>query len=354
MKVDLNKLDEFIALYNAKEHDLLFNKDFNSFVGEIVVSDNDERTTYLVQDGIERIMDKKSNLTETSFFDFGEQNAYSSSDDNGTPEGSSLVNPNEQMPTFTVGGDFNKTVHQRIGDRRFVFKTYKNNYLGFYRSIGIEGKFQRLRSAWFVSWWGQSFASEMTVGCDNMNLSTSHVFPTPQNYNTLARPSFKGVSKYIIGNHNFDIVGIDINLSAGIFGQTYTLKTDNINTLISNKLNSVIGNVFDDKFAKVVDDIANSFDPGFKTRHANHAMNVARIADQNRLTFNNGYVTKDMGYTDKNEWWFDKNAGIFLGVGGDGKVVIGPNTYSYDMKSGSFFGKARLGTTYWKYRIVKI
>ncbi len=258
------------------------------------------------------------------------------------------------MPNVTVDNKFKKSIHQRISDRRFFFETYNTNTLGFYRSIGIEGKFQRLRSFLWASWWGQSFASEMTVGCDNMNLSTDYIFPYPQQFSTMQRPNFKGIYKYIIGNHNFDVIGIDVNLTANVLGQTYTLKTENINTLFSEKLNKVIGSNFDDQFKKAVDDIANSFDPSFKTRNANYAMSVSNLKDQNRLKFNNGYTTKKMGYTDKNEWWFDYNWGIGLGVGKDGRVFIGPNTYTYEMKSGSFFGKARLGNTIWKFRIVKI
>ena len=363
--IDTPRLQRFAELYGLNEDDLYYNKNFKKFNGETLQNTTEKENTYSVESGIVRI--QPIYLEQAPFFDDGPGGAGSGSGNGGAnlpdpnyggvyTEGSELIPPAEVMDTYTAGTDFDLDVSRRVGDRRFKFQVYNHNllYLGIYKTVGIKGKLQRERNAWFITWWGESYADEIIIGVENMDLRTSNVFPSPQNYNTLPRPSFAGIGKYTLGNFDFDVVNVDVNLSANFFGRTYSLTNKTMNTLISGQLNDYRGGQFDNLFTSTVKDIAESFDAGFKQRYANYAMNVQTIDNANKLKFAIGYVRKPQGYSNINRWTFDWNTGATVLIDPQtGSVISGsPKTYSYEMKHGSFFGKARLGGYWWKYRIV--
>ena len=358
--VNNDKLQEFASLYELNEDDLYYNKNFTSFMGETLLTSDAKTETFKIIDGITRIKETAIYLMPFIDDDAGSGGSGGGSGgggvDNGYPggfpEGSVLLPPPEAMDTYTTGtgNDFDLEVHKNFNDRRFKFQAYNHNllWLNVYKTVGIKGKLQRARQWLWVSWWSASWADEIIVGIENMDLRTKFTWPYPHQYNTLPRPSFNGVSKQTLGNWSFDVVNVDVNLSASFLGYTYNLTTNSLNTLINGQLNDFKNNQFDNLFTKAVDEIGNSFDPTFKQRYKDYAMNVQTLDNANSLKFACGYVTKPETYSHINRWTFDWNVGLkYTSNGG-----LSGNAYGYDMKHGSFIGKARVGSYWTKFRII--
>jgi len=364
IEVDTPKLQEFVSLMQTNEQALTYDKLFTAFPNETLLTSDPKSETYQIQDGIVREKEKPIYLMQADdgFFDNGSGGGSGggggSSDPGfggGYPEGNELLPAPEPMETYTTGTDFDYEVHKRVGNRRFKFQCYNHNYFfGAYKTIGIKGKLQRLREFWIFSWWGESFADEITVGIENMDLRTTSLYPAPQNFNTLARPNWDGISRYTLGNFDFDVINFKVNLSASFMGYTYNLTTQTINTFANGEFNKYVGGQFDNLFRNAVNDVASSFDPTFIQRYKDYAANVESLDWQNRLQFGVGYIRKHQGYSHINRWVFDWNVGGTVKLNlQTGSVISGSTqTYDYKMKHGSFFGKARLGNYWWKYRIV--
>ncbi|CAM4518495.1 MULTISPECIES: hypothetical protein [Myxococcus] len=246
---------------------------------------------------------------------------------------------NPPLPAYqllTVGSGFNKEGTAQFGDRRFIFKTKKLN-LFLFRSISIKGKLQRRKKALFVKYWGPSYADEIVVGIDNMDLHTSYIFPTPHTYNTLAKPNFTKIVKFKLGNWLFDAMNIDVNINALRFNLTQA----QINSFVNNQLNQFIGGQLNNVWAGIERGIINAIDPTYISRYAEYTKKVNSLKEQNRFRITLGKAEKHRGYSHKNSWTFDWN------------VAVGQSTYSYDMKAGSFLGRARVGCSWHGIRIVR-
>ena len=254
--------------------------------------------------------------------------------------------PNPPVPSaivydnYTVTEKFNKEVTKDMGDnKRFFFQVYKFDYnlFPFFKNIGIEGKCQKRKKFLGVKYWGNTYADEIIVGCDNMYLWTDYVFPYPQQYN-LQRPTFDGLADYKIGNFAFKALGLKINVKA----LGYTLNNTQITNLINGQVNNVIGNQYNNLFKEIENRIIGSIDPSYPVKYANYKKLTTSLDDKNRFEMRFGFTEKPEGYSHKNKWGIDFNVGF------------GGAEYKYDMKGGSFFGRARLGNNWYAMRIVRI
>ena len=99
----------------------------------------------------------------------------------------------------------------------------------------------------------------------------------------------------------------------------------------------------------------NSIDPSYSSRYANYTKRINSLDDQYRLKWVIGHSEKPQGYSHENTWRFDWNiGGSYSENGGVSGGYPAKYDYSYDMKGGSFFGRARVGSVWHGIRIVKI
>lgn len=332
-KVADKEIQTFLNLYDSNEDNILFNPSDTSLANEIPLPDG----TYQVEPGIYRLPAPIDILNDPTDFGGG---GY-------IPPCSITLPTNFQYATYSVGSVFNREEAINFDDRRFVFETFNTNFLGFIHSVGIKGKLQRERRFLWFTYWGESYADEIIVGCDNMDLHTSYIFPTPQQFNTLASPQFTGVFNLTIGNHVLDAVGINININ-GPFGSN--ISNSQVSNFINGQFNSLLNNTFNDNFTPFVNNLIANFDPSYPSRYANYAKRVNSLIDQNRYRISLSNGIKAQGYSHFNTWRFDWNIGA--------EIFPGPNTsnptYTYDMKTGSFYGRARVGCKWYGIRIVRL
>ncbi|WP_241758034.1 hypothetical protein [Myxococcus landrumensis] len=251
--------------------------------------------------------------------------------------GGGLCNP--PLPSYdlhTVGSGFNKSADKQFGNRRFIFKTKKIN-AWLFRSISIKGKLQRRKKALFVKYWGPSYADRIVIGTDNMDLHTNYIFTTPQNFNTLQRPNFTKIIKFKLGNYLFDVMDINVNVNA----LGYSLNQSQINAFVNSQLNQVVGGQLNNAWTGIENSFLASIDSNYVERYKNYTKKVNSLKEQNRFRITLGHVEKHLGYSHKNSWTFDWN------------IALGQNTYKYDMKAGSFFGRAQVDCAWYGVRIVK-
>ncbi len=224
-------------------------------------------------------------------------------------------------------------------------------WLGVFKSVGVKGKLQRQKKFLWITYWGESFADEMSVGCENMDLRIDYNFPLPQQYNLLDRPYFKGITpNFKVGNFAFDVLDIDINTKLNFFGYTYKLTTVNFLNMANGNFNSFIGSQYNNHFKSIQDDLIKSFDPSFGTRYAAYTAKVNTLTENNKYRIALGFTEKKQGYSHSNNWNMDANGGLTVKIGQNSSVE--GTAYDYTMKAGSFFGKARVGSNWYKIRFV--
>lgn len=235
------------------------------------------------------------------------------------------------------------------GNRRFKFHSYNNRYI-IWNSVGIEGKVQRLRTVLWMSYWGQSFADEIIIGADNLDLETSSFIPTPETMAAMqmAFPKFKGFKKFKLGNHvaNYLAFGLDkvlFFLPPGTL--SYNQYYQYINGLINSPLTtSVVNNRMKEFVPTLIDQYV---DPTYKDRYKNEPVYITsfkEIQNQTSIRFTAAQVYKKQGYSDNNNWRFDWNIMI---------STVGELPYTYKFNSGNFIGKARIGDSWFGIRVVK-
>ncbi len=236
-----------------------------------------------------------------------------------------------------------------------VFKTQKIDFslFGFgFHKIDIKAKIQKEKRFLWITYWGPSYADEIIVGCDNMSLETDYIFPHPQQFSSIYRPTFEGLADFEIGNWVVHTLNLKVNYSA----LGYTLNNAEIASMINSNFNSVVGNVYNNTFKMIENKFINSIDPSYLTTYANYTTKVNQLKADNRLKWVIGKAEKPEGYTNQNTWTFDWN------IGGSWSTGSGPSApggypaqyhYKYDMKSGSFFGRARVGGVWHGIRIVR-
>lgn len=234
------------------------------------------------------------------------------------------------------------------GNRRFIFQSYNNNHI-IWRSVGIKGKIQRLRRVLWMSYWGQSFADELIVGVDNLDLSTDYFIPTPENMAAMqmAFPKFKGFKKFKLGNYITDYMAFALG-EGGLFLPPFRIPQESISKFFSGNLNTTLTNGVNNIMKDIVPAMIDQYvDPSYKDRYKNEPVyftSYKRILDQTKLRLTAAQVYKKQGYSDNNNWRFDWN--IMISNSGEGP-------YSYDIKSGNFIGKARIGNNWFGIRVVK-
>lgn len=236
-------------------------------------------------------------------------------------------------------------------NRRFKFHSYNNRYI-IWNSVGIEGKVQRFRRFLWMSYWGQSFGDEIIVGVDNLDLETNYFFPTPQTSAAMqmAFPKFKGFEYFKLGNHVAKaLIFVLGNYGLGFVTPTSTISQNDIFKFTNGILNSPsTTNRVDDLMKSVVPGLISQYiDPTYNERYKNEPAYISSyksITDQTMLRFTASQVYKKQGYSDNNNWRFDWNIMI---------SNTGETPYKYDMKSGNFIGKARIGNSWAGVRLVK-
>lgn len=234
------------------------------------------------------------------------------------------------------------------GNRRFKFQSYNNGYI-IWKSVGIRGKVQRLRRVLWMSYWGQSFADELIVGVDNLDLSTDYFIPTPQSMAAMqmAFPKFKGFKKFKLGNYIADYMAFALG-EGGLFLPPFRIPQESISKFFSGNLNTALTNGVNNIMKDIVPAMIDQYvDPTYKDRYKNEPVyftSYKRITDQTKLRLTAAQVYKKQGYSDNNNWRLDWN--IMISNSGEGP-------YSYDIKSGNFIGKARVGNNWFGIRVVK-
>jgi hypothetical protein len=249
--------------------------------------------------------------------------------------------PSIAYNNYPVDGNFRRSENHTFGNKRFVFKAKHTKIplgLGSYASIGIKGKLQRKKRFLGIGYWGPSNADEIVIGIDNMYLWTDYVYPHPENYNQLAQPKFDGLANFKIGN--WLVKAIDVKINVRFMG--WRVTPDQVAKWIDEAFNGLVGNVYNNIYEGTVTNIIDSIDPSFSQRYRDYAKRVTELDDQYRVKWVIGRAQKPQCYGHANRWTFDWNIG-FNGA-----------EYSYEMKKGSFFGYARVGSSYYGIRFVRL
>ena len=201
-----------------------------------------------------------------------------------------------------------------------------------------------------MSYWGQSFADEIIVGADNLDLETSDFIPTPQTTAAMqvAFPKFKGFKKFKLGSYVADYLAFGLDkvlffLPPGAI--SYNQYYQFVNGLINSPLaTSGVNNRMKEFVPTIIDQYV---DPTYKDRYKNEPVYITsfkEISNETLIRFTAAQVYKKQGYSDNNNWRFDWNIMI---------SNVGEAPYTYKLKSGNFIGKARIGDSWFGIRVVK-
>ncbi|WNG44831.1 hypothetical protein F0U60_12560 [Archangium minus] len=240
------------------------------------------------------------------------------------------------MALYGVDSGFNKAETKEFGgNRRFMFKA-KNLDLLLYRAIYIKGKLQRRKKFLGIKYWGPSYADEIIVGCDNMDLHTDLVLIPPPT-SQFPRPNFTKLFNFKLGNHVFEAMDVDVHNS--LLGRW--LNQSDVNRFVDSQFNQIVGGVFNNYWTQIENSFISSIDSTYPTRYAAYTKKINSWNEANHLRWSFGKVEKAKGYSHENHWQWDWN------------TAFGKSTYSYEMRSGSFFGKARVGCDWYGIRIVR-
>lgn len=349
LKASVNSIQDYNNFIAANKSSIFYNQSFQQFPNEVAMSNSN----FLVKPNIVR----QDFGATTDLF----RKILYISDNGGISNGTTGYIPQNDnyYVNITINKDdnFNKEVGIIFNDwakRRFVFMTQNINHTLFgwgFHKIDIKAKVQREKKFLGFTYWGESFADELTVGCDNMNLETDYIFPFPQDFINLARPTFEGLADFQVGNNMLKTLNIKANISA----LGFSLNNSQISSFINGQFNSFAGNTYNNIFKDIENNLLNSIDPTYLSRYAAYTKKINTIKDDRKLKWVIGKAEKVQGYSHANTWRFDWNIGgtIISKGGGVGGYPLQYN-YNYDMKGGSFFGKAKVGTVWHGIRIIKI
>lgn len=354
-KANLLYLSDYIDFFTANKNSIFFDSNYIKVPNETPIINSE----FLVQAGITRTDDASNDILYNRAIEYIDDGGGCTSGCGGGGGGGTGGGSTDYYVNSTVGSGFNKEVGIVFNDwakRRLVFKTQKIDIaiagFGFHK-IDIKAKVQREKKFLWITWWGPSYADEIIVGCDNMSLETDYIFPHPQQFSAITRPTFEGLADFDIGNWTVQTFNLKVNLSA--LGQSLT--NTQITSFLNNQLNSVVGNVYNNAFKAIETNFLNSIDPTYLSTYANYTKKVNSLDNQNRLKWIIGKAEKPQGYSHENTWRFDWNIGGTWTQGSGGTIPGGYPAqyhYNYDMKSGSFFGRARVGGIWHGIRIVRI
>jgi hypothetical protein len=334
-EVEETQIDNYSSWYNTNSTNIWETPEY--IPQNEIQLDND---TYQVSEGITRTLLSVDDIIENS----------------STPSQPILLQPphtginpsagsNIPMQLVTVGENFKgKGIIGGISNnRRFIFEAYNINYV-FWSSVGIEAKLQRLRRFLWASYYGESFADELIVGADNMDLETTYFFPTPEYMAMMqmANPQFNGLVNLKLGNFIAQAWNFSFSVNTRLYSNNFT--SADLSSFLNGQLNQYINGKVDPIAERIKNGFVNWADPSFQTRVRNEAMQIRNVKNQSLLRFTiiNGYKTQ--GYSNKNNWRFDWNV-MFS--------TSGQTAYTYNMKAGNFIGKARVGNDWYGIRIVR-
>jgi hypothetical protein len=333
-EVDETAIPQFQTFFSANENNIYYNPNYTSVPNETPLGNN----RFEVFDGVQRTINPYDLLLDPGDIGSG---GFGGGGTGFTPPNNTGLPTNFQYQSHLVTTEFDESREIYMSpSRRFKFEVFNNNFLGLdiILSVGIRGKLQRERKFLWTKWWGESYADEIVVGCDNMNLLTDYTYPTPARYNNIARPNFAGEYTVDLGNNVVNAIGIDFNLK--LWGQP-AISNDGFSRLINSQVNTLIGNQFTNHFTEISNSLISYIDPTFVSRYANHTKIVNALNEQNKYRFIIGKGERTQGYSHVNVWRFNYNFGT-------------PDaTYSYTMKSGSFFGRCRVGNQWYGIRLIK-
>lgn len=351
LEVGMSYLDSYKNIYQQNFDNINYDQNFNSFPGEVMV----EQDVFQIAPGIRRI----ANISDEGNMDiFQQSQSLRYLDDNGGTNGDPTPTNNDYFLNYkdpSYIGLFGEGVAVQFNDwakRRFVFKVQniKIPFLGIigqYAKMDIKAKVQREKKFLFIKYWGPSFADQIVVGCDNMEINTNHVFAYPQKFSNLSKPEFTGISELTIGNHIVNALNIRVNLR--VLG--YTLDNSQLSDLINGQLNQLVGQGYQNVFREIEKRVINKIDPSYLQRYATYTTMLERLNTDNTLKIVLGKAEKPEGYTHANEWIIDQNIGFSWKV--NGGVGGYPLKYWYDyFPKGSFYGKIRTGNTWRGLRIL--
>ncbi|MDP1844582.1 MAG: hypothetical protein Q8K64_14295 [Sediminibacterium sp.] len=317
--VDQLSIDNFTNWYNNNQNGIWYDPQIVSIPGEVYLGDN----LYQIEPGIIRAEINVEDITDISTTQSGPAILIPDSE---VPQS---YGPNIPMETYTVGNEFRQDNGKiYFDDRRFVFKAYNINYV-FFRSIGIQAKLQRKKRVLFISYWGESFADELIVGGENMDLKTGYIAPTPEimAHNLMNQPTFNGLIDFKLGN--FVTTVFHWNVNSYVLGRT--INSNDLSRWANGGINSFANNTFNTAMQSITNGLANYLDPSYKSRLNDNGMVLKSYQDDSRLRFTLSNVGKYQGYSHKNDWNFDWN--FMIGTSGQ-------TAYDYEMIGGSFYAKA--------------
>jgi hypothetical protein len=343
-EVNLNSLNNYNNAVSDNLDAINTDPTYVSIPNEVSIGND----TYLVSDGIiryasigEDILTQEQNI----------QNVASTSNP--------VVNENSNnVETHSVSSDFGIMMGKHFSiyfndfaNRRLVFgvENIKINALGFgFNQVSIGSKVQREKSFLGIHYWGPSYADEIIVGCDNMDIEADAVFPYPNNFSTIYRPKLEEIANYSVGGKVLSILGITVNLSA----LNYSLSNDQISTFINGQYNKFVNNQYTNLFKSIENNLITSIDPTYVSRYGDYTKRITYLNSQNKLHWVFGQAENATGYSHSHTWIFDNNVGgsfkINGGVGGTALNYY----YPYKIIKGSFYGKARFGNIWRMVRII--
>ena len=346
--VNLDNLSDFLALMDQQKQKILFDPTYKSIPGETSIGDG----KYQVIEGVERKEPDPENIlpppippcdptTDPDCPGFpgggGGGGGTGGGGGGGTPCGQ--LPANFQYELHTVGPDFQSSNTIFFDDRCYTFKTQNINFLGMIHLIDIKGKLQRKKKFMWWYYWGPSYADENIVGCDNGDVESDYVFVHPEQYSTLTRPAFTHAANFSIGNNTLHTVGINVNINA-LF---YTLTNAEVTSFINKKYNKIVNGLYTDGFRIISDKLISSIDPSYLTQYEAYTKMVQSLDDQYKLKFILGQGERYQGYSHENHWTFDWHVGFGTG-----------NNVHYTVKAGSFYGRLRVGCTWYGIRTVVV
>jgi hypothetical protein len=333
IKVGIAYLSDYVTFYNNNKDQIFFDSNYVRVPTEFTLPNGD----FQIQNGIVR-----SEIPSSDILNQRLQYIDDGGGSTGGGGGGGNGNTNYYVNS-TVGSGFNQEIGILFTDwdkRRLVFNTKKTNFsiLGVqFNIVGIKAKVQREKRFLWFTYWGPSYADELIVGCDNMDLETNYVYPTPQQFSAMTRPTFNGLANYTIGNKV--LTALDINVKISALG--YSLNNSQIAGFINSQFNSLVGNTYQNLFVSFENNFLNSIDPTYISSYAAYTKKINSINEANKMRWRFGFVEQAQGYSHENTWLFDYY------------FAYNQPTLSYDMMSGSFFCRARVGNIWHGIRIIR-
>lgn len=261
---------------------------------------------------------------------------------------------------YSLDSNFSRKESIGFGNKRFVFKARSPGFqlsignfeVGFH-TIYIKAKLQRKKRFLGIGYWAPSYADEIVLGIENMKLDTDYIVPSPQMYNTLARPKFNKLAKYKLGSKLIDTANISFNADIPF----YPITQQNLADWANSALNSLIGSTYNNLWQFFETNVVDAIDPSFKTRYAAYTKMVDAINDEHKLRWAIGAAEKPLCNIHKNNWTFNTNGGIKFtqngGVAGPPGTPPAQVNYKYSMKAGSFNARTRVGSSWYGIRMVR-